>query len=95
MYRSNVLKGLVILSTLAFLLVFAAPALAGDVTITGEVNDNFQLVADGQTYEIADNEKGNDLAENYVSAKVQVVGTLEENEDMKVLTVISFKVVSE
>ena len=78
------------------LLVFSAGwALAAEVTITGEVNDNYQIVADGQIYEIADTEKGNDLAENYISAKVQVQGTIDEENDMKIITVTSFKVLSD
>jgi hypothetical protein len=79
---------------LAILLFFgtALPALAGQVTLVGEVNDNYQLVANGQIYEIADTPKGNDMAENYISAKVKVTGTVEEGNDMKTLTVVSFEV---
>jgi hypothetical protein len=83
--------------TLAILLFFgtATPALAGQVTLVGEVNDNYQLVANGQIYEIADTAKGNDMAENYISAKVKVTGTVEEGNDMKTLTVVSFEVMPE
>lgn len=73
----------------------AMPALAGQVTLVGEVNDNYQLVANGQIYEIADTPKGNDLAENYISAKVKVTGSVEEGNDMKTLTVTSFEVMPE
>ena len=82
---------------LAILLFFstAMPALAGQVTLVGEVNDNYQLVANGQIYEIADTPKGNDMAENYISAKVKVTGMVEEDNDMKTLTVVSFEVMPE
>jgi hypothetical protein len=37
------------------------------VTLTGEINDSYQVVADdGQTYEVADNEKGNELVLNQI-----------------------------
>lgn len=75
--------------------VFAAAAVAGEVTLVGEVNDNYQLYADGQIYEIAETPEGNDLVLNYISAKVEVVGTIEEKEDMKIITVRSFRVVPE
>jgi hypothetical protein len=73
----------------------AMPALAGQVTLVGEVNDNYQLVAGGQMYDIADTPKGNDMAENYISAKVKVTGSVEEADDMKTLTVTSFEIIPE
>lgn len=78
-----------------FLFCAAAPALAGKVTLMGEVNDNYQLDASGQIYEIADTPKGNDLAENYISAKVKVTGTVEESNDTKTITVEAFEVIPE
>lgn len=82
------------LAILLFLLM-AVPALAGDVTLVGEVNDNYQLVSNGQVYEIADTPKGNEMAENFISAKVKVTGTVEEKNEMKTITVASFEVVPE
>ena len=79
----------------ALLLSMAAPALAGEVTLIGQVNDSYQLESDGQIYEIADTPKGNDMAENYISAKVKVTGTIEEKNDMKTITVTNFQVVPE
>ena len=72
-----------------------APVLAGDMTLIGEVNDNYQLVSDGQIYEIADTPKGNEMAENYISAKVKVTGTVEEKNEMKTITVVNFEVIPE
>jgi len=82
---------------LAILVVFfiAAPALAGEMTLIGEVNDNYQLESDGQIYEIADTPKGNEMAENFISAKVKVTGTVEEKNDMKTITVVNFEVIPE
>jgi hypothetical protein len=92
-YRKTQIIGM----ALAVLLLFctAMPVLAGQVTLIGEINDNYQLVADGQIYEIADTPEGNQLAENYISAKVKVTGSVEENNDMKTLTVVSFEVMPE
>lgn len=76
-------------------LSIAAPVLAGDVTLIGEVNENYQLVSNGQIYEIADTPKGNEMAENFISSKVKVTGTVEEKNEMKTITVINFEVVAE
>ncbi len=92
-HRNLRLVGLVLASML--FLSIAAPALAGSVTIIGEVNEDYQLVANGQVYEIADTPKGNEMAENYINAKVKVTGTLEEKDEMKTITVINFEVLPE
>ena len=79
----------------AILLAFwgVGAALAGDVTITGEVNEDYQIVADsGEVYDVAATEKGEDLTAN-VGKKVEVQGTLQEQEGSKVITVMSFKVI--
>lgn len=76
-------------------LVFSYMAFAGDITIVGEVNDTQQIVADGQIYEVANTPTGDDLVFNYIAVKVKVTGTVEENEDMKIITVKSFKAVPE
>jgi hypothetical protein len=87
----------VIGTALAVFLFFctAMPVLAGDATLIGEVNDNYQLVANGQVYEIADTPKGNELAENHINAKVKVTGSVEESNEMKTLTVAAFEVMPE
>jgi hypothetical protein len=93
----NYQKTRIIVTVLVIFLFFCTvmPALAGNVTLIGEVNDNYQLVANGQIYEIADTAKGNELAENYISAKVKVTGSVEEGNDMKTLTVVTFEVMPE
>ncbi|MCG6905240.1 MAG: hypothetical protein LJE63_01345 [Desulfobacteraceae bacterium] len=63
------------------------------VTLTGEINDSYQVVADdGQTYEVADNEKGNELVLNHIGERVKVSGSVEEEDDVKILTVSSFEI---
>ncbi len=83
-----------VMAILVFLFA-AAPALAGEMTLIGEVNDNYQLVSEGQIYEIADTPKGNEMAENFISAKVKVTGTVEEKNEMKTITVTNFEVIPE
>ena len=75
--------------------VFSYLAFAGDITLVGEVNDTQQIVADGQIYEVANTPAGDDLVINYIAVKVKVTGTVEEKEDMKIITVKSFEAVPE
>ncbi|MBC8485392.1 MAG: hypothetical protein ISS66_02090 [Desulfobacteraceae bacterium] len=78
------------------LTLLSSLALAGKrITIVGTVNDYYQIVTDeGTVYDIAENEKGDELAE-LVDKKVRVVCTLEEEEDSKVITIESYKVIDE
>lgn len=63
------------------------------VTLNGEINDSYQVVADdGQIYEVADNEKGNELVLNHIGERVKVSGSVEEEDDVKILTVASFEI---
>ena len=82
---------------MVMLVVFcvAAPAFAAEMTLIGEVNDNYQLESDGQVYEIADTPKGNEMAENFISTKVKVTGTVEEKDNVKTITVVNFEVMPE
>jgi hypothetical protein len=80
---------------LLFLWIFAIPCLADEITIIGEINDNYQIVSDGQIYEVAENTIGVDLIKNYISQTVKVTGTIEEKDDMKIITVTTFKVVTD
>ena len=81
---------------IAAVCVMASAAFAAtEITLVGEVNDNFQLYAGGIIYEIADTPAGNDLVTNYISEKVEVVGTVEAKGENMILTVRNFKVVSE
>ncbi|KJS31817.1 MAG: hypothetical protein VR64_09780 [Desulfatitalea sp. BRH_c12] len=70
------------------------PSLATNYDIVGEVNDNYQLVTAGQIYEIADTAAGNDMAENHMNTQVKISGTVEERDDMKIITVISYTILA-
>ena len=87
-----------LLSLLCFsvsFLLFSYSVFAGDIAIVGEVNDTQQIVAEGKIYEVAATEKGDDLVTNYIAEKVEVTGTVEEKDDMRIITVKSFRVVPE
>ena len=87
---------LVFLFAFSLVLSFAGTAISTEVTITGEINDEYQIVArDGNIYEIADTDSGNELL-NFIGSVAEVQGTVEENEEgIKVITVASFKILSE
>jgi hypothetical protein len=70
-------------------------AFASEITIIGEVNYFYQIMADGQIYEVANTAMGDDLVMNHIAKKVEVTGTVEDNRDVKKITVKSFKIVPE
>ena len=85
--------GLCVLIIAAFL---SGTAISGKtMTITGTVNDNYQIVADdGQVYEVADTEKGDEVVD-LVGKKVKVTGTVEESDGEKIITITSLAVIEE
>lgn len=91
--RNRSVAGIVTL--LAVSLFLLAPAMANEVTITGKVNDNFQIVAnDGMVYEVADNEMGNQLLEQHVGKTVEVTGEIFKPPDGQdtIINVIAYTV---
>jgi hypothetical protein len=77
----------------AFSVFLSNPVIAEptSVTIVGEVNDQYQIVAkDGTIYEIADTELGNEVLK-HIGEVVEVTGDVEEDDGVKVLDVKSFK----
>lgn len=81
--------------------LIVAPVAANTVTLVGEVNDNQQIVADNEIYEVEHNAVGDDLVLNYVAQKVKVVGQLkvvaqsDGTDEYKLIKVESFEVVEE
>jgi hypothetical protein len=75
-----------------FSFICSNPVFAGEITITGMINDTYQIVADnGTVYEVADTDMGNDLLNN-VGKTVEVTGEVVEEEGVKVINVKSYKV---
>ena len=63
------------------------------VTITGTINENYQLVSrEGTVYEIAETEAG-DVMVQYVGEEVIAKGTSSTVDDQRVLSVVSFEFV--
>ena len=86
---------LIIFIAFVFSVLSLSHAQAEVVTLVGEINDTGQLVAEGDIFDIAPNDLGDDLVQNYISMKVKVEGTVREGEELKVITVKSFQAVDE
>ena len=71
-------------------------AVAGSqVSISGVINEDGQLVDDdGMAFDIADNEKGEEVME-MVGQKIAVKGTVMETEGTKIITVTDFNLLEE
>jgi cell division protein FtsL len=91
------MKFMTVLITLVLISAVPLAAMASEpVTIQGEVNDSYQVVdSNGQVYEIAETEKGNDLVENHIGEKAKVVGTLQQDQDVKIITITEFEILAE
>ncbi|MGD9326239.1 MAG: hypothetical protein PVG26_19625 [Desulfobacterales bacterium] len=84
-----------VIMILVIICLLASPVLAKRVTLVGEVNDNYQIVADNQIYEVDNTVVGDDLVRNYMAFRVKVIGVLKEKNDLKIVTVESFEVIGE
>lgn len=66
-----------------------------DVSITGTINESYQIVDDsGAVYDVAENEKGNEVVE-LIGKKVEVMGTVVDDDGTRVITIVSYKVIEE
>lgn len=91
------MKMMVVGIAIAMLMVVPFYAVAADtVTITGEINDSYQIIdTEGQVYEVADTTQGNELVENHIGEKAKVTGTIEQDQEVKIITVTAFQIVAE
>ena len=87
----------VVLMAMVILVVAPMSALGAEsVTITAEVNDSYQIVdSKGQVYEVADTLQGNELVENHIGEKAKVTGTIEQDQDVKIISVTSFQIITD
>ncbi len=85
--------GLLAILMIAFL---SGPAIsANSLTIVGTINADGQIVtANNQVYEIGENKKGDALFE-LLGKKVKVTGTVVEEDEARIITVISYEVIEE
>jgi hypothetical protein len=68
-------------------------SIAETATVIGTISEEFYLETDlGERYEIGETQKGDELLE-YVGQKVQVNGTIVEEEGNRTINVISFKLI--
>ena len=77
------------------ILFFLSLVFASEMTIFGEVNYSYQIIAAGQIYEVANTAIGDDLVINFIAKKVEITGTVKEKGEVKIITVKSFKVIPE
>ena len=77
-------------------LSFGTALSADEVTIVGTVNGDYQIETDyGDVYEVGVSDEGDELVE-HVGARVEVTGTVEEDEDgVKIIMVTSFIFIEE
>lgn len=89
------LKVLMVCLTTICIFTSLAHTQSEKVTLVGEINDTHQLVTDGEIYDIADTPAGDTLAQDYISMKVKVIGTIEPGDELRIVRVISFETVDE
>ncbi|MGD9080739.1 MAG: hypothetical protein PVG96_15440 [Desulfobacterales bacterium] len=89
----KIFLGILIVSLSVFI---SGIAVAGSqISISGVINEDGQLVDNnGMTYDIADNDEGNEVME-MVGQKVAVKGTVMETEGTKIITVTEFNLLEE
>ncbi|NQU63352.1 MAG: hypothetical protein HQ517_03575 [SAR324 cluster bacterium] len=86
---SMTILAIVVLSLFSMQTVFAG----NRVKVVGAMNSDLQFVAEnGNTYEIGEGEKGEELM-NLPGSVVEVEGEVEEQDEILVLNVQNFKVV--
>ena len=93
--KTQYIKALLTCLALAVIVAGAAYAKSEEVTLVGEINDAYQLVADNEVYDIDDTPLGDDLAQNYISMRVKVTGTVRQGEELRIIRVKSFEAVDE
>lgn len=92
MNRKTMIK--VLIMVLATALVWSPQIFAAEITITGKINDMYQIVTDtGETYEVADNDLAGEVLEN-VGQTVKITGTLvEDASDVKTILVSAYEII--
>ncbi len=64
-----------------------------EITITGKVNDSYQIAADdGRVYEIGITEKGDEVID-LVDKRIKATGIVEESEGEKIINITSYEVI--
>jgi hypothetical protein len=88
----SVLVGIIVALSLALI---AGPVLGATETITGKVNDDYQIVTDdGDVYELGENDKGDEVAD-LIGKRVQVTGAVTDDDGMMTIMVASYRILEE
>ena len=90
------MKKVLVIGLLAVALVgftFGAGLASEPVVIQGQVTEDSQLMDEaGNVYDIVDTDAGNEVVE-LVGQKVEIEGTLMEEQDGKVIAIESFRII--
>ena len=87
--------GILVVAVLVLMLATPVLAVENEMTVTGVVNEDYQIVTDlGDVYEVEDTDMGNDLL-NHVGKKVEVKGTVSEEDEVKTIKVASYVVLED
>ena len=85
-----------VLLALLVSLIFPWQALAMETTIVGRVTASSMIVTeDGEEYAVALNDLGDELLLDHDGELVEVKGVVEEEDDVKIITVLAFSVIKE
>lgn len=88
--RRWIVAGIICVFSIA--LLCSNPVFAGQSTITGTINDTYQIVAeDGMMYEVEDTDMGNEML-NHVGKTVEATGEVVEEDGVKTIKVESYKI---
>jgi hypothetical protein len=92
--RQNRKRLLIGTLTFALVLLFGGIVICSEaITIVGTVTDTYQIEdEDGLVYDIGDTEQGQEVGE-LVGQQVEVQGTIEEVEGVKVIFITAYKIV--
>jgi len=80
---------------LVVLLLFAEPSTAREITVIGVVNEMYQIVSEGEIFEVEKTNIGDELVINHLGEKVKVTGTVKEEDGMKLILIKGFKALEE
>ena len=92
MSRKTLIKMLTVTLTIA--LILSVQVFAAEITVTGTINDMYQVVTDtGEIYEVADNDMGSEMLD-FMGQTVKITGTLIEGDGgIKTILVNQYEII--
>ena len=94
MNRKALIK--ILTMVLAAALIMSVQVFAAEISISGKINDMYQIVTDvGETYELADNDLANEVLD-HAGKTVRVTGTLiEDDSGVKTILVSEYEIIEQ